>query len=166
MPEDAAMRVPTRNRIQLTLIAALLLVVVALAYKFIVAGSTQEAPDGRIAVLLDPAERALMLREMREFVVGVQLVADGLARDDMKAVAKAASAMGTARSHDVPAGMIGKLPLPFKTLAFDVHRGFDTMALDAERIAMPKHTLGQLAELLQKCAACHASYQVGDRSAK
>jgi len=160
------MRAPTRNRIQLTLIAALLLIVVALAYKFIVVGSTQEAPDGRIAVLLDPAERALMLREMREFVVGVQLVADVLARDDMKAVAKAASAMGTARSHDVPAGMIGKLPLPFKTLAFDVHRAFDTMALDAEGIAMPKHTLGQLAELLQKCAACHASYRVGDRTAK
>jgi hypothetical protein len=154
------MTAATRSRIQLVIIAVLLLVIAAMAYKFIVAGATQTAPDGRVAVLLAPAERALMLREMRDFVGGLQLVADALARDDMQGVAKAARAMGTARSHDVPVGMMGKLPLPFKALAIDVHRGFDAIALDAEAIAMPKHTLGQLADNLRKCVACHARYQV------
>ena len=56
--------------------------------KFIVAGSTERTADGRLEVILEPAERALMLREMREFVVGLQAVTEGLARDDMKAVAK------------------------------------------------------------------------------
>ena len=43
-------------------------VVAAMAWKFIVAGSTQKAADGRTVVLLAPAERALMLAEMRGFV--------------------------------------------------------------------------------------------------
>ena len=28
---------------------------------------------------------------------------------------------------------------------------------------MPKHTLGQLSDVLQKCVACHGSYQVKSR---
>ena len=70
------MTVCTRSRIQLAIIAVLLLVIAAMAYKFVIAGATQKAPDGRVAILLAPAERALMLREMRDFVGGLQLVAD------------------------------------------------------------------------------------------
>lgn len=101
-----------------------------------------------------------MLREMRAFVAGLQLMSDALSRDDMKGVAKAARAMGSAKAHDVPLALMGKLPLGFKTLAFSVHGGFDTIASDAETIGMPKHTLGQLSAVLQQCVACHGSYQV------
>lgn len=149
-----------KTRIYLAIIAMLVAIMVAMGYKFIVAGSAEEADDGRLAVTLEPAERALMLREMREFVIGLQAVADGLAREDMKAVAKASRAMGIARSHDVPIAMMGKLPLEFKTLALGLHREFDTIAMDADGIATPKHTLVQLADALQKCVACHNSYQV------
>jgi hypothetical protein len=107
-----------------------------------------------------------MLREMREFVVGLQAIADGLARGDMKTVANASRAMGTARAHDVPLTLMGKLPLEFKTLALGVHGEFDTIAMDADGIAMPKHTLGQLADALQKCVACHNSYQVKSTQAQ
>jgi len=62
--------------------------------------------------------------------------------------------------------MMGKLPLEFKTLALGVHRGFDTIAMDAEGIGMPQHTLGQLSEVLQKCVACHATYEVRETVAK
>ena len=75
-------------------------------------------------------------------------------------MAKAESGMGTGRAHDVPVAMMGKLPLGFKTLAFSVHGGFDAIATDAETIGLPKHTLGQLSEVLQNCVACHSSYQV------
>jgi hypothetical protein len=91
-----------KSRIYLATIAVLLLVILAMAYKFIVAGSTQKVEDGRVAVILEPGERALMLREMREFVAGLQLVADALSRDDMPGVAKASRGMGSARAHDVP----------------------------------------------------------------
>ena len=156
----------TKTRIYQTTIIVLLLVIAVMAYKFIVAGSTQETEDRRVAVILEPGERALMLREMRDFVGGLQAIADALSREDMKGAADAARQMGTTRSHDVPAGMMGKLPLEFKTLALGVHRGFDSIAMDAETIGMPKHTLGQLSEVLQKCVACHASYEVREARAK
>jgi len=149
-----------RGRIYLTVIVVLLLVIAAMAYKFIVAGSTEKAEDGRVAILLDPGERALMLREMRAFVAGLQLMTNALSRDDMQDVAKIAREMGTARTHDVPLAMMGKLPLAFKTLAFSVHGGFDTIATDAEKIGKPKRTLAQLSDVLQKCVACHSAYQV------
>lgn len=149
-----------KARIYLGTTAALVVIIAAMGYKFIVAGSVEKADDGRLAVILEPAERALMLREMREFVVGLQAVADGLARDDMKVVAEASRAMGTTRTHDVPVAMMGKLPLEFKTLALSLHREFDTIAMDADGIATPKHTVGQLADALQKCVACHNSYQI------
>ena len=149
-----------RSRIYPSVIVVLLLIIAAMAYKFIVAGSTEKTEDGRVAILLEPGERALILREMRAFVAGLQLMSDALSRDDMKGVAKVARGMGAARAHDVPLAMMGKLPLEFKTLAFSVHGGFDTIAIDAETIGMPKHTLGQLSDVLQKCVACHSSYQV------
>jgi hypothetical protein len=149
-----------RSRVYLATIVVLLLLIAAGVYKFIVAGSTRIGEDGRAAVILEPAERALMLREMREFVVGLQVVTQALSRDDMQGVAKASSGLGSARAHDVPAAMMGKLPLEFKTLAFSTHRAFDAIAADAEANGTPKHALAQLADALQNCVACHARYQV------
>ena len=150
----------SRSRIYQVIIAVLLLVIVAMAYKFIVAGSTEKTEDGRVAIILEPGERALMLREMRDFVVGVQLIADALSREDMRAVAKAARTMGAAKTHDVPITMMGRLPIEFKTLALGVHSEFDTIGMDAEAFIIPKRTLAQLSEVLQKCVACHAKYRV------
>ncbi|MCC6474767.1 MAG: hypothetical protein IT514_13595 [Burkholderiales bacterium] len=149
-----------KARIYLAAIAVLLLVIAAMAYKFIVAGSTQEGQDGRVAIVLEPGERALMLREMREFVAGLQLVAEALAREDMPGVAGASRAMGTPKTHDVPAALMGKLPLAFKTLASATHRGFDAIAADAQANGTSRHALAQLGEVLKNCVACHASYQV------
>jgi hypothetical protein len=130
---------PAKSRIYLATIAVLLLVIATVAYKLIVAGSTQKGEDGRVAVILEPGERALMLRKMREFVFGLQPVADALSHDDMSGVAKANRAMGTARAHDVPIAMMGKLPLEFKTLALGTQREFDTVAVDAEANGTTKH---------------------------
>jgi hypothetical protein len=139
-------------------IAALVAVIAVMAYVFLIAGSTHRQDDGRIAVQVTADERALVLREMRGFVEGLQALTAGLAANDMKAVAAAARTMGTAHSHDIAPGLLGKLPLEFKRLAFRVHGAFDTIALDAEAMAMPSHTLAQLAAALQGCAACHAAY--------
>ena len=155
-----------KARLYLLTVAALALVIAAMVYKFIVAGSTQMGEDGRVAIVLEPGERALMLREMREFVAGLQLIADALSRDDVQDVAKAARGLGGAKAHDAPAAMIGKLPLEFKTLAFGTHHAFDTIAADAEANGTSKHTLAQLAEVLQKCVACHAKYQVQEAPGK
>lgn len=150
----------TLQRILLAIIAVLLLVIAAMAYRFIVAGSVEKAEDGRVAILLEPGERAFVLGEMRGFVAGLQQMTAALARDDMKSVAAAARQMGMGAAHSVPAAMVGKLPLEFKTLGFGVHRAFDAIAMDAESLGEPRHTLTQLAGTLQTCVACHSAYQI------
>ncbi len=150
----------TRSRIYLAIMGLLVLVIVAMAYKVIVVGSTVKGEDGRTAVLFSQGERARMLSEMREFVQALQEISDGLARGDMKAVAGAARSVGTARAGDVPLSMLAKLPIGFKTMAISTHRGFDAIAKDAEGGGAPRQTLEQLAQLLRNCVACHASYQI------
>ena len=156
----------TRERIYLAVIALLLLVLAAMAYKFIVAGSTTTAADGRPAIVLEAGERALILREMREFVAGLQRIDDALSRGDMQDVAKASRALGTSKTHEVPTAMMGKLPLEFKALALSVHSDFDTIAMDAEWTGQPNRTLGQLSDVLKKCTTCHESYRLTDRTIK
>ncbi len=62
-------------------------------------------------------------------------------------------------SQGVPGTLMGKLPLEFKKLGFDTHTRFDQLALDAEQLGDPGHSLTQLAELMQNCVACHAAYR-------
>jgi hypothetical protein len=154
----------SRNRIYLATIAGLLLIILGMIYKFVVAGSAHRSADGRVTVSLEADERALVLQEMREHVVGLGLITEALSRDDMAGVADASRAMGTARTDEVPAPLMAKLPLEFKTLAIGTHRDFDIIAADAAAGSTPKHTLAQLADVLHKCAGCHAAYQLAAKT--
>jgi cytochrome c556 len=160
MPDSA------KDRIYLAVIAGLLLVIAALAYKFNVAGSVEASADNRSAIILEPGERALMLREMREFVVGLQRIDDALSRRDMQGTAKASRALGASRVHEAPAAMTGKLPMDFKARAVSVRNDFDTIAADAEGTGLPESTLGQLSDVLQKCTFCHDSYRLREATLK
>jgi hypothetical protein len=149
-----------KSRIYPVIVVVLLLVIAAMAYKFVISGSTGTVEVGRVAIILAPAERALVLREMRDFIAGLQLISDALSRDDMKGIAKAAHAMGIAKVHDAPVAMMAKLPIEFKLLAFSVYCGFDTIAMDADGTGTPKHSLVQLSQVLQQCVACRAAYRI------
>jgi len=155
-----------RERLYRVVIVVLLLVIAGMAYKFIVAGSTAVGADGRTSVLLEPGERAFVLREMRGFLAGLQRMTDALSRDDMQGVAQAARALGGAKAHDAPVALVGKLPLEFKKLAFGVHGDFDAIAAEAEGGGQSKRTLSQLSAVLQKCTACHEHYQFGEETAR
>ena len=137
------------------IIVVLLLIIAGMAYKFIVVGSTEKTEDGRVSVLLEPGERELMLREMRAFVAGLQLMSDALSRDDMKGVAKFAREMGTAKAHDVPLAMMGKLPLRVQNPRFQrpwwIRHHRDRCRNNRHAQAYP----GQLSEVLQN--ALHAT---------
>ncbi len=142
------------------LLGALLLILVGGAYKLIVLGSVETAPDGRQALLLKPGERDLVLKEMRGFLVAVQTILTASEQNDMKAVADAASRVGMAAARDVPPTLMAKLPLAFKKLGFDTHSRFDTLALDARQLGDADHARRQLAELMGNCVACHAAYRI------
>jgi hypothetical protein len=131
-----------------------------LAYKFLLQGAVVPASDGRSAVLLAPGERDLVLAEMRAFLQSVQEIVVALGEGSLDEVPAAARRVGGAAQHEVPSGMMGKLPGEFKLLGFDTHRQFDQLALDAEQLGDAGHTLVQLGELMRNCLACHAAYRI------
>ena len=116
--------------------------------------------DERRVLALAPAERAMILLEMRQFLNGIQVMTDALSRDDLKTVAQAARPLGSQATHEVPNSLKAKLPKEFKQLAFAVHGGFDQLALDAESLGDTKHTQKQLGGILQNCVACHNMFQI------
>lgn len=145
--------------------AVLLLVVIIMAYKFILSGSVAPSSDNRQTILLDGAERDLVLGEMRMFLGSIQQITDGLVKNDMQQVIEAARRVGAAAQQAVPGSLMGKLPLEFKQLGFDTHKKFDLLALDAESMGEPQQALQQLAELTNNCVACHASYRIDIQAA-
>jgi cytochrome c556 len=97
---------------------------------------------------------------MRVHLVNLQIILDALARNDMGAVAKAARASGVQAATEADQRMMKQLPKNFVELGVSMHRDFDVIADEAEKAKDPKLTLSALSATLQKCVACHATYQV------
>lgn len=142
------------------LLAALLIQGMAAAYA---EDQHAHAParDSREMLELTPDERAMILDEMRLFLDGVQKMTGALGRQDMTAAAAAARGLGQKMVHALPPPLRAKLPPAFRQLGFSVHRDFDQIALDAENLKDVSTSLNQLSATLQKCASCHATYQIG-----
>ncbi len=155
-----------RHRWQILLIVALSVVLAALVLFLAVFDRSAQTPsqDGRIRLALNGAERDYVLNEMRHLLVAVQTIIDAAQAGDMKRVAAAARKVGMADVKNIPPDirvpLIGKLPGEFKQLGFSTHEAFDALALDAESLGDRDHTLQQLAVLMNKCIACHATYTV------
>jgi len=144
----------------------LTLAIVAMGYKFMYVGSVVPSTDGRQAIVVDPAERDLVLMEMRMFLDSSQRIIEAITKEDMIAAAKAAREVGAAAQAAVPGTLMGKLPLAFKKLGFDTHSKFDALALDAEQLGDPKLALQQLSTLMNNCIGCHSAYQIQSTIAK
>lgn len=148
------------SRVCCAVAAAVLLLLAAIGYKVVFLGSTQASGDGRTAILLVPAERELVLAEMRAFLAAVQGVTAAAAAGDATAIAAAARTVGSAAAQGVPITLLAKLPMGFKTMGLATHRAFDTIALDAEQLGDPGHSLEQLGALLGNCVGCHAAFRI------
>ena len=135
-------------------IAFLLLIIAVGVYKFVYQGAVSGSSDGRTSISLNAAERDFVLAEMRLFLTSVQQITQGLSADDMQQVAEHARRVGNAVQVQVPASLVGKLPLAA------THSKFDQLAMDAADLGDREHTLAQLAELMQNCVACHAVYRI------
>ena len=135
-----------------------------MSYKFIISGTVEPAAkssDGRQALILEPAERNLVLVEMRTFLSSVQAITEGLSKEDMAQVREAARTVGIQAQQGMPGPLMGKLPLTFKKLGRDTHKKFDLLALDADQLGDPQHSLQQLSALMNNCVACHSTYKIG-----
>lgn len=142
-------------------ISGLLLIILSImSYKFIYTGSVEPSSDGRQAIILEESERDLVLLEMRMFLASVRSITEGVSKNDMKQVVKAAREVGAQAQQAVPGSLVAKLPLSFKQLGFDTHKKFDLLALDAETLGDSQHALQQLSELMNNCVACHSTYKI------
>lgn len=139
-------------------IIALVSTIFAAAYS-ISAGATENI-DGMIEVELTSIERQHVQTEMRTFLASIQQIIKGTSENEMAQVATHARMSGKAAQAGVPSSLKAKLPQAFKKLGADTHARFDLLALDAESIGDGEHALAQLAELMENCVACHASYRV------
>ena len=138
-----------------------IIVVTATGAIFFIKGTTTASSDERTAIVLNAAERAYVLKEMRGLLEAITL---GISQDDMKAVSLASRevGMGATRSGNEPMKLIVKLPLGFKTLGMSVHRSFDELALEADTMGDGSIILGKLGAILNTCITCHASYKFVD----
>ncbi len=138
----------------------MLIITAVMAWQFIYTGKTELAADNRKALILEDFEKDFLLAEMRGFLNSVHQIIDGIEKDNMEQITKAAKNSGFSDVANVPTSLRGKLPLEMKKMGFSVHRAFDQMALDAEQLGDKEHTLSQLNEILATCTACHALYRV------
>ena len=149
------------NAKQVATVAILLWVAtVALLGFFVTKGTGVQSSDGRTVVTITEDERNFVLAEMRMLLGSVHGVIDGLAKDDMLAVARAARMGGMAMAADVNPALMMKLPLDFKTRGIGVHKAMDELAKQVEAGASSKEVLNGLASRLSECVACHAEYSL------
>ncbi|MBE9516351.1 MAG: hypothetical protein IME93_05185 [Proteobacteria bacterium] len=141
-------------------VSLLLLIIAGGAYKFLIQGAVEQSSDGRMAIKLNEAERNLVLEEMRGFLASTQQIVAAANKKDIKQIIKSARAVGKAAQAAVPGSLMGKLPMEFKKLGFDTHTKFDLLAMNVEELEDEGQAMTQLAELLQNCVACHASYRI------
>jgi len=146
---------------RLAQIALLLWLVTAAVFAwFFVRGNTAEGNDGRTAVVLQAAERDLILSEMRGLLVATQGILEGANNGDMQRISKAARAAGMSGAADVNPVLMAKLPLELKTLGMSVHHDMDDIANAAESGKPAAEILQMASNVLSKCVACHATWQI------
>ena len=141
-------------------IGVLIAMIAGIGVKFIVLGSTATGDDGRTAILLDKAERKLILDEMQLLLAATQEIVEGLARNDLKQVEEAALSMGRQAKDTVDFKLRAKLPLEFKKLGFATHDDFDLIAQMAQSSQSRESIQLRLAQTMNNCIACHATFQL------
>ena len=139
------------------------IVTIGLAGWFFVQGWTTQGTDGRMQVVLAPAERDLILGEMRMLLKAVHSVVTGLASQDQEVnraqMEQAARSAGMHMAEDVNPALMAKLPLPFKQMGMSIHQDMDALADAIVQKETPQQILQRLSSMTARCTACHDLYR-------
>jgi hypothetical protein len=128
---------------------------------FFVKGWTTKGTDGRTEILVAPAERDLILSEMRQLLKAVDGVIRGLGepQPDRKPMEVAARAAGMTMAADVNPAIMAKLPLPFKQMGMSIHADMDALADAIVQQETPQQILQRLSSMTARCTTCHDLYR-------
>jgi hypothetical protein len=141
-------------------VAALLLIASATAQ--VSAQQPGAVGDTRERIVLPAPARDMVLAEMRVMLESISGTIAGLSEGDMAAAAQAARASGMAAAVDVAPAVRELLPAAFVELGMATHQGFDALADQLGQPVDQQTALAELAGLLQKCVACHATYRADE----
>lgn len=130
---------------------------------FFLQGWTTPGTDGRMQIILAPAERDLILGEMRMLLKAVHGVVTGLAGQDQAAdrtqMEQAARSAGMGMAADVNPALMAKLPLPFKQMGMSIHKDMDALADAIVKKETAAQILQRLSSMTARCTACHDMYR-------
>jgi len=139
------------------------IVTIGVAGWFFVQGWTMESTDGRTQIVLAPAERDLILGEMRMLLKAVDGVVAGLAGQNQEAdraqMEQAARSAGMHMAEDVNPALMAKLPLPFKQMGMSIHADMDALADAVIQKETSQQILQRLSNMTARCTACHDMYR-------
>jgi hypothetical protein len=132
---------------------------------FFVRGWTVPGANGRTQIVLAPAERDLILGEMRMLLKAVHGVVTGLGGQDQAAdrtqMEQAARSAGMGMAADVNPALMAKLPLPFKQMGMSIHRDMDALADAIAQKETQQQILQRLSSMTARCTTCHDLYRFG-----
>lgn len=148
-----------RSKLALLAIGLWLFTIAVLGY-FFVRGWTSESSDRRIAIHLAPAERDLVLGEMRQMLHSVHQFVTGLSAGDRKIMEQAARASGTEKAADANPAIMAKLPVEFRRQGMSVHGDFDALAVHVANGADQATLLREFTGITARCVGCHTSYRL------
>lgn len=115
--------------------------------------------DSRVALEISAQNRDKILYEMRELLRSSQEILDGIVKNDMELVEKAARKSGMSMMGGTPSEVARILPKDFKTLGPNVHKGFERIANEADGFGDTKKIIRILAETQNNCVTCHDLYR-------
>ncbi|OSM07069.1 hypothetical protein MAIT1_00017 [Magnetofaba australis IT-1] len=104
------------------------------------------------------SERAQFLSEMRQMLISIQGVMQGIATEDRTAIIEAARYSGNRMARATPQSLRDKLPMEFKQLGAPTHMLFEEIVIRAETDDMAD-IAEVAAQALANCAACHAQFR-------
>ena len=136
------------------------LTIAILGWLFVFGQTAPGGTDSREIIRLAPAERDLVLKEMRGLLVATHGILEGLSTGDPDRVSREARAAGMAAAADVNPALMAKLPLAFKSLGMSVHADMDEISRAAASGEPSSQLLGKMAATLSKCVSCHATWQL------
>jgi hypothetical protein len=141
------------------------IVTIGAASWFFLQGWTTQSTDGRMTIILAPAERDLILGEMRLLLKAVHGVVTGLAGQDQVAgraqMEQAARSAGMHMAEDVNPALMAKLPLSFKQMGMSIHHDMDALADAIVNKETSQQILQRLSSMTARCTACHDMYRFG-----
>ena len=120
--------------------------------------------DTRRGIVTLPWERTLILRNMRQYLAGLQELTAAVANGDMKTAIEAARSMGSVNLYDIKLKFANKTAIEFHEIAFEVHKDFDSAAADAEAKKDAMLLLKQVSTIMKKCTYCHETFRLQDTS--